>query len=196
MRSAFAAYASSHEAASIRRCWSTWNVLCTFLYTSEQLDANPMPLVGRPKLAKTLPKALPRTAVHTLLETVVHDAGSKRGTDWAERDLAIILTGLLGGLRADEMRVLNIGDIRTLDDGSAVIHVTGKGGKERSIPVEAALLSVIDTYLDSRAVRCADIQSKELRQPVVPVWHAGRHALPSSLGATANGLLVEHCSRG
>jgi site-specific recombinase XerD len=59
MRSAFAAYAKDHEAASIRRCWSTWNVLCTFLYTSEQLAANPMQLVGRPKLARPLPKALP-----------------------------------------------------------------------------------------------------------------------------------------
>jgi integrase/recombinase XerC len=35
MRAAFAAYAHDHEAASIRRCWSSWNVLCTFLYTSE-----------------------------------------------------------------------------------------------------------------------------------------------------------------
>jgi integrase/recombinase XerC len=54
MRHAFAAYARDHEAASIRRCWSTWNVLCTFLYTGEQLAANPMQLVGRPKLAKPL----------------------------------------------------------------------------------------------------------------------------------------------
>ena len=125
------------QATKLRRsagAGSTWNVLCIFLYTAEQLDANPMSLVGRPKLAKTVPKALPRSAVNAPLETVVHDAGSKRGTDWAERDLAIILTGLLAGLRADEMRVLNIGDIRTLHDGSAVIHVTGKGGKERSIP--------------------------------------------------------------
>ena len=57
MRTAFAQYAESHEAATIQRCWSTWNVLCTFLYTSELIPANPMPLVGRPKLAKTLPKA-------------------------------------------------------------------------------------------------------------------------------------------
>jgi integrase/recombinase XerC len=59
MRTAFAAYARDHEAASVRRCWSTWNVLCTFLYTSEQLTANPMHLVGRPKLAQPLPKAVP-----------------------------------------------------------------------------------------------------------------------------------------
>jgi site-specific recombinase XerC len=153
MRTALAAYARDHEAASIRRCWSTWNVLCTFLYTGEQLAANPMQLVGRPKLAKPLPKALPRTAVEALLETVAQDQDSHRQTDWAERDLAIILTALLAGLRAEELRQADIGDIRTTDDGAAVIHVKGKGGKERSVPIEAELLSVIEAYLDSRATR-------------------------------------------
>jgi integrase/recombinase XerC len=161
MRAAFAAYAADHEAASIRRCWSTWNVLCTFLYTGEQLAANPMQLVGRPKLAKALPKALPRTAVETLLETVAQDHGSKRQTDWVERDLAIILTALLAGLRADELRQANVGDIRTTDGGGAVIHVKGKGGKERSVPIEAELLSVLETYLDSRALRFPDVEKRK-----------------------------------
>jgi hypothetical protein len=30
MRGAFAQFAEAHDAASIQRCWSTWNVLCTF----------------------------------------------------------------------------------------------------------------------------------------------------------------------
>src|SRR5271166_5348727 len=153
MRQAFAAYARDHEAASIRRCWSTWNVLCTFLYTAEQLAANPMQLVGRPKLAKPLPKALPRTAVEALLESIAQDQESKHRTDWAERDLALILTGLLAGLRAEELQRADVGDIRTTDDGAAVFHVKGKGGKERSVPIEAELLSVIQTYLHSRAIR-------------------------------------------
>jgi integrase/recombinase XerC len=153
MRHAFAAYARDHEAASIRRCWSTWNVLCTFLYTGEQLAANPMQLVGRPKFAKPLPKALPRTAVEALLETVAEDQDSKHRTDWAERDLALILTGLLAGLRAEELQRADVGDIRTTDDGAALIHVKGKGGKERSVPIEAELLCLIEAYLASRAIR-------------------------------------------
>jgi integrase/recombinase XerC len=160
MRSSFATYAQDHEAASIRRCWSTWNVLCTFLYTGERLATNPMQLVGRPKLAKALPKALPRTAVEALLETVAQDRDSKRRTDWAKRDLAIILTALLAGLRAAELRAVNVGDIRTTDDGAAVIHVKGKGGKERSVPIEAELLSVIRTYLDSRALSFPDAETR------------------------------------
>jgi integrase/recombinase XerC len=150
MRAAFAAYAEDHEAASIRRCWSTWNVLCTFLYTGEQLAANPMQLVGRPKLAKPLPRALPRTAVEALLATVADDQGSTRRTEWAERDLALILTGLLAGLRSEELQRTNVGDIRTTDDGAAVIHVKVKGGKERSVPIEAELVAVIEAYLHSR----------------------------------------------
>lgn len=153
MRTAFAGYARDHEAASIRRCWSTWNVLCTFLYTGEQLAANPMQLVGRPKLARPLPKALPRVAVEALLETVARDQASERQTDWAERDLAIILVALLAGLRAEELRQADIGDIRTTDHGGGVIHVKGKGGKERSVPVESQLLSVVEAYLESRAAR-------------------------------------------
>jgi integrase/recombinase XerC len=153
MRTAFAAYARDHEAASIRRCWSTWNVLCTFLYTGEQLAANPMQIVGRPKLARPLPKALPRIAVEALLETVAHDYGSQRQIDWDERDLALILIALLAGLRADELRQADIGDIRTTDDGAAVVLVKGKGGRERSVPIEAELLTVMEAYLTSRAVR-------------------------------------------
>jgi integrase/recombinase XerC len=165
MRTAFAGYARDHEAASIRRCWSTWNMMCTFLFTGELLEANPMSLVERPKLARPLPKALPRFAVEALLETVAQDRNSKRQTDWAERDLALILTALLGGLRADELCQVDVGDIRTTDDGSAVIHVKGKGGKERSVPIEAELLSVIETYLDSRAVRFPATTKREANAP-------------------------------
>lgn len=155
MRAAFAAYAADHEAASIRRCWSTWNVLCTYLYTGEELAANPMPLVGRPKVEKSLPKALPRPAVEALVGAV-REEPPRRATDWPERDLALILTALLAGLRADELRQADVGDIRPTGDGAAVIHVHGKGGKDRSVPIEATLLEVIETYLDSRAARCPD----------------------------------------
>jgi hypothetical protein len=35
IQAAFAAYADTHEAASIRRCSSTWNTLCFFLYPAK-----------------------------------------------------------------------------------------------------------------------------------------------------------------
>jgi integrase/recombinase XerC len=152
MRTAFAQHAETHEAATIQRCWSTWNVLCTFLYTSELIVANPMPLVGRPKLPKTLPKALPTGSVAALLGTLKTDSEPRRRSDWIDRDRALILTALLAGLRADELLRANVGDLRRSDDG-AVIHVHGKGGKDRRIPIEPVMVEVLERYLDSRAAR-------------------------------------------
>jgi site-specific recombinase XerD len=154
MRRAFALYANAHEASSIRRCWSTWNVLCAFLYTSGQIDANPMPLVGRPKVGKTLPKALPTKSVTALLATVelVGSVCPRRQDDWVERDRAIILTALLAGLRADELIRANIGDIRRTD-GGAVVEIRGKGGKDRRVPVENSLVEILECYLLSRSIR-------------------------------------------
>jgi integrase len=87
-----------------------------------------------------------------LLAVIDTDDGSPRRADWAERDRALVLTSLLAGLRADELLRANVGDIRTTDEGG-VIHVRGKGGKDRRIPVEQKLIEVLDSYLDSRAVR-------------------------------------------
>jgi hypothetical protein len=75
--------------------------------TGEQLTANPMQLDGRPKLAK------PPAQQCRLLETVAQDQDSKHRTAWAERDLALSLTGMLAGLRAEEFRQADVGDIRT-----------------------------------------------------------------------------------
>ena len=152
LRTAFARYAQSHQATSIQRCWSTWNVLCTFLFTAELIASNPMPMVGRPKLAKTLPKALAADAVAALLTALSADPSPRRRTDWMQRDRALILTALLAGLRADELVRANVGDLRRTDDG-AVIHVRGKGGKDRRIPIEPALVDILERYLDTRAAR-------------------------------------------
>lgn len=63
----------------------------------------------------------------------------------------MILTALLASPRADELRQDDVHDIRTIEGGTATIHVKGKGPNERSVSIEAELLSVIETYLDSRA---------------------------------------------
>ena len=46
----------------------------------------------------------------------------------------------------------NVGDLRRTDDG-AIIHVRGKGGKDRRIPIEPVMVDVIERYLDTRAAR-------------------------------------------
>lgn len=113
-----------------------------------------MSMVGRPKMPKSLPKALGAETVAGLLAAIDSDGGSRHRSDWPERDRAIVLAGVLAGLRADELIGANVGDIRITDDGG-VIHVRGKGNKDRRIPVEQSLLDVLGRYLDSRGARFA-----------------------------------------
>ena len=192
MRQAFAAYADSHAAASIRRCWSTWNTLCSYLFTADLLRANPMDVVGRPKPAKTLPRSLPPTAAQALLAAIDAPASNKRRTDWPERDRAIVLTALLAGLRAQELRGANIGDLRATDDGGAVLHVRGKGNKDRPVPIEAGLFDVLSTYLATRVLRFRK------RAEAVPAdtdaLHACRPAHLCSSATTATESPAEPCN--
>ena len=113
-----------------------------------QPDADGRP----PKLAKTLPKALQAASVAALLTGLDADPEPRQRSDWMQRDRALVLTALLAGLRADELVRANIGDLRVTDDG-AVIHVRGKGGKDRRVPIEPALIDVLERYLDTRAAR-------------------------------------------
>ncbi|GFM19910.1 site-specific recombinase XerD, partial [Mycobacterium sp. PO1] len=99
-----------------------------------------------------------------------HSAGT-RHTDWAERDRAIVLTAVLAGLRADELVRANIGDIRPADDGG-VIHVRGKGNKDRRIPVEQALIHELKAYLESRAVRFPSASKRRSSNGALGAWPA------------------------
>jgi site-specific recombinase XerD len=169
MRAAFAAYAETREPATIRRCWSTWNTLCAFLQTSEHMKSNPMPAVGRPKLPRSLPKGLGAETVAGLLKAIDSDGGSRRRSDWPERDRALLLTGVLAGLRADELIGANVGDVR-IADGGGVIHVRGKGNKDRRIPVEQSLLEVLECYLDSRTARFAASMNGRAASAGMAAW--------------------------
>ena len=70
-----------------------------FLYTDELIESNPMPLIGRPKVPKSLPKGLGAKTVSGLLEAIDADKRSQRRSDWPERDAALVLTAVLAGLR-------------------------------------------------------------------------------------------------
>jgi integrase len=111
-----------------------------------------MPFVGRPKVPKTLPKSYPATAVTDLVAAIDADHGFTRPSDWPERDRALRFTSLLAGLRADELLNANVGDIRRTDDGG-ILHVRGKGNKDRRIPIGAELLVIVDDYLQTRSTR-------------------------------------------
>jgi len=61
------------------------------------------------------------------------------------RDRAITLAMLLGGLRASEVRTLRLADV---DIGMRQVKVTGKGSKQRIVPIDRAFFGELRAYLD------------------------------------------------
>ncbi len=60
------------------------------------------------------------------------------------RDRAITLAMLLGGLRASEVRTLRLADV---DMGMRRVKVTGKGAKQRIVPIDRAFFGEVRSYL-------------------------------------------------
>jgi len=152
LRSAFAEYADGHAKASINRCWSTWNQLFTFLVAEGHRDGNPMPAIAKAKLPRRLPKPLTgEDTPEQLLQAAA--AGRRRARNpWPERDLAVLATLLLCGLRSAELLDLRV-DSLAGRPGERRLHVLGKGGRARSVPIEPPLQAVLDAYLASRRAR-------------------------------------------
>ena len=139
--------------------------MCTFLYTAELIEANPMPLIGRTKVAKSLPKSYPAEAITELVDAIDADQGSARRNNWPERDRAIVFTSLLAGLRADELINANIGDIRRTD-GGAVLHVRAAKATRTAKYLSAQSFSMFSNIIH----RPASLASRS---------HAGDHQTPT-----------------
>ncbi|WBB68708.1 tyrosine-type recombinase/integrase [Micromonospora sp. WMMD812] len=152
MRAAFARFATPRAAASVHRAWSTWNSFFTFLVAEEVVPGNPMPAVGRPRTPLPQPKPLRgEDTPEELLAAVVRDDGRQRDP-WPQRDLAVLALALCAGLRLSELLALRVGSVNGRA-GERRVDVSGKGGRPRTVPIEAGLERVVADYLDSRRRR-------------------------------------------
>lgn len=95
------------------------------------LDPTPVPA--------GLPKALREDQVSVLLESVTGDTAVDR------RDLAILETLYGTGARISELVGLSLGDV---DLDGRLLRVTGKGGKERIVPLGRCAVTALARWLD------------------------------------------------
>ena len=115
-----------------------------FLVKRGYLSANPVMAVRTPKQDKKLPKFLEYDQVKKLLETPPTD-------NWlGARDRAIMETLYGTGVRVSELVALNIEDVDFLGE---VMHVRGKGKKERLTPIGSSALQAIQHYMEFRNKR-------------------------------------------
>lgn len=113
-----------------------------FAVERDIIDADPTQGVEMPKLPKTLPKALSMQEMQALLSV---DADLE--TPDALRQRAIIEVLYSTGIRVTELAGLKMADIEASPSPS--LRVTGKGDKQRLVPLSSKAHSTLRTYLEN-----------------------------------------------
>ncbi|MGH9120676.1 MAG: tyrosine-type recombinase/integrase, partial [Acidimicrobiales bacterium] len=85
---------------------------------------------------------------------------------WPQRDLALVATFCVTGVREAEAVRLGMGSVAG-EPGARRLEVIGKGGKARPIPITASLEAVIAAYVAERAERFPD---HDLSHPATPLF--------------------------
>lgn len=128
------------SARSLARALSAVKSFYRWLLEAEGLDAPAVVATRTPKIKARLPRPISADAARTMIDT----AEVQHKQDWAgTRDVAI-LTLLWGcGLRISEALSLTARDVPLPD----MLRITGKGGKERLVPVLPAATKAVEAYV-------------------------------------------------
>jgi len=137
---AAASYRKGLSAKSIQRRLSAARTFFRYLLREKHVDRNPVESVSAPKGPKRLPGNLDADRMGRLLD-IPGDGPI------VNRDRAILELLYSSGLRLAELTGLNCGDI---DVHAATVHVTGKGSKDRIVPVGRHALQALDRWHRSR----------------------------------------------
>ena len=130
-----------NKKSSIARKLASLRSFFTFLLKEGYLNSNPAKAVSTPKQEKHIPAFLSVDEVFRLL-----DAPEQRNI-LNIRNRAILEVLYSCGIRVSELTGLNFED---LDLNSGIIKVTGKGRKERYIPVGNKAVASLKEYLEVR----------------------------------------------
>ncbi len=145
-----------YSKSTVARKLATLRSFYKFLIKRGRVTNNPVAPVRTPKQEKKLPKFLEYDEIRRLLETPPME-------NWlGARDRAIMETLYSTGIRVSELVSLNMDDVDFLGE---VVHIRGKGKKERIAPISSSALRVIQHYMEFRNKRSqsnANFDSKVL----------------------------------
>jgi integrase/recombinase XerC len=149
----YVAYLGQRDYArrSIARKVSALRSLLRWALLHQLIPSNPAEDVGAPKLDRPLPRVLRPPEVERLCESPPDD------DPVGLRDRAVIELLYGGGLRVGELCGLDLDDI---DLRSGAVLVTGKGRKQRRIPIGAPALDALSSYVGS--ARATLLESVEM----------------------------------
>lgn len=125
--------------ASLAHTITTLRSFYKFLIINKKLKDNPMELIALPKIGKHLPKVLNIEEINKLLDIKLLNI-------YDYRNRAMIELMYASGVRVSEIIALKLIDVDLVND---VVRVTGKGDKERIIPLGEYAACAIKLYLQN-----------------------------------------------
>jgi len=111
-----------------------------FLVIEGDIHENPAELIETPKTIRKLPVFLAVEEIDKMLACI------DRSTPEGERNLSMLETLYSCGLRVSELLDLKISDLHLNDD---YLKITGKGNKERLVPIGLKAKKLIQNYLNN-----------------------------------------------
>lgn len=139
-------YAHQRSSASQARRLSGVKSFYNFLLFEDRVEQLPTEFVSTPKAQRLLPDTLSIDEIDALLATF--DITTSKGC----RDSAIVEVLYSCGLRVSELTSLRIDN---LFFGEGVIRITGKGDKQRIVPISSAARDKIQLYMEFRRPKSA-----------------------------------------
>lgn len=124
---------------SISRHLTTLRNFYGFLLREGQIETDPTEHLRGPKQWQTIPKFLNLEEIQKLIEAP--DVAKPNGL----RDRAMLELLYATGLRVSELCKVGIGD---LDRNMGLVRTTGKGNKQRLVPVGKSAILAVGEYLD------------------------------------------------
>jgi len=142
------------DSSSIIRHQATIRVYFRWAAANRVIETNPADILERPTRWKKLPHVLSPRQMRHLLECsgMPEDSGYSQQPWLAHRDRALLELLYASGLRASEVAGLGLAEYHPT---VGVVRVTGKGNKQRLVPVHQFAQAAVSTYLNECRARLA-----------------------------------------
>lgn len=154
------------KSTSMARKLASLRSFYRYLQREDMVGLNPAEAIRTPKQPKHLPRVLTKDDAAALMEFPAGQTGSSL------RDRALLETLYSTGARVSELVGINLEDLRASE---GLVHLRGKGRKERIVPIGDVALRAIQACLAQRPLLDSrDLTTKRVSSPVFRNSRGGR----------------------
>jgi integrase/recombinase XerC len=155
-----------HEkSTSMARKLSSLRSFYRYLQREGLVGLNPAEAIRMPKQPKHLPRVLSKDDAAALMEFPSGRAGGSL------RDRALLETLYSTGARVSELVGIDLDDLRASE---GLVHLRGKGRKERIVPIGDAALVAIQAYLDQQVLMRTRYPTSRTTRVSSPIFRNSR----------------------